>query len=148
MTTEPYGKREAPFSLRLSFEERARLTKAAGGMPIASYIKSLLFAEDAPIYRMRGRNPVKDEKALAELLACLGASRIANNLNQLAKAANSGSFYFDRETRAKLVAACEDVKAMRQLLMLALGMKLGEEPQARQSASQSFARATLARPRP
>lgn len=148
MTTESYGKREAPFSLRLSFEERARLTKASGSMPIASYIKSILFAEDAPVYRTRGRNPVKDDKALAELLACLGASRIANNLNQLAKAANSGSFYFDRETKAQLAAACEDVKAMRQLLMLALGMKLGEEPQARQSASQSFARATLARPRP
>ena len=78
------------------------------------------------------------------MLACLGASRIANNLNQLAKHANSGSFYFDRETKAQLGAACEDIRAMRQLLMQALGMKLGGEPPARQSTSQSFARASSA----
>lgn len=147
MTKEGYRKRTAPFSLRLSFEERARLTKAAGDMPVAAYIKSLLFAGEPQVHRTRGRNPVKDEKALAELLACLGASRIANNLNQLAKAANSGSFYFDRETKAQLAAACDDIRVMRQLLMLALGIKLAEEPKAKQSASQSFARASFARPR-
>ena len=76
-----------------------------------------------PSYRTRGKTPVKDQKALAEVLACLGASRIANNLNQLAKAANSGSFYFDRETKAQINAACGDIRVMRQLLMTALGMQ-------------------------
>jgi hypothetical protein len=137
-----YGKREAPFSLRLTFEERNKLRHAAGDMPIAAYIKSLLFADDAPVYRTRGKSPVKDHKALAEVLACLGASRIANNLNQLAKAANSGSFYFDRETKAQISAACGDIKVMRQLLMGALGMELRGEPAGKQSTSQSFARAT------
>lgn len=143
-----YGKREAPFSLRLTFEERTRLRRAAGDLPIAAYIKSLLFADDAPVYRSRGKTPVKDHKALAEVLACLGASRIANNLNQLARAANSGSFYFDRETKAQINAACGDIQVMRQLLMSALGMQLGEEPLASQSTSQSFARATATAPRP
>jgi len=137
----PTGRRLPPFSLRLSFEERAILERAAGDLPVAAYIKSLLFAEHAPHIASRRRAPVKDSKALAELLACLGASRIPNNLNQLAKHANSGSFYFDRETKAQLGAACEDIRAMRQLLMKALGMKLAEEPPARQSTSQSFARA-------
>lgn len=136
-----YGKREAPFSLRLTFEERQKLRHAAGDQPIASYIKSLLFADDAPINRTRGKAPVKDHKALAEVPACLGATRIANNLNQLAKAANSGSFYFDRETKAQIGAACDDIRVMRQLLMSALGMKQDGEPPARQSTSQSFARA-------
>jgi hypothetical protein len=36
-------KREAPFSLRLSFEERAALRKAAGGVPLGAYIKAILF---------------------------------------------------------------------------------------------------------
>lgn len=148
MTRDHPGRREAPFSLRLSFEERARLKASAGAMPVASYIKSLLFADDAPVYRSRRRAPVRDDEALAQLLACLGASRIANNLNQLAKAANSGSFYFDRETKAQLAAACDDIRVMRQLLMHALGMNLAEEPKAKQSASQSFARASFARPRP
>lgn len=145
----PIGKREAPFSLRLSFEERTRLAKAAGDLPMAAYIKSLLFADDAPVVRTRGRTPVKDEKALAEVLACLGASRIANNLNQLARAANSGSFYFDRETKAQINAACGDIRVMRQLLMQALGFKLEGEPGGEQSASQGFARAVgYEKPRP
>jgi len=143
-----YGKREAPFSLRLTFEERTRLRQAAGDLPIAAYIKSLLFADDAPVYRSRGKTPVKDHRALAEVLACLGASRIANNLNQLARAANSGSFYFDRETKAQISAACGDIQVMRQLLMSALGMQLGGEPLGSQSTSQSFARATATAPRP
>jgi hypothetical protein len=143
-----FGKREAPFSLRLSFEERVKLRHAAGDMPVASYIKSLLFADDAPVYRRRGKSPVKDHKALAEVLACLGASRIANNLNQLAKAANLGSLYFDRETKAQIAAACGDIKVMRQLLMGALGMQLDGEPAGKQSTSQSFARATAPRPAP
>lgn len=134
-----HGRRRPPFSLRLSFDERARLQKAAGDVPLATYIKSLLFADGAPVIRARSRAPVKDARALAEVLACLGASRIANNLNQLAKAANSGSLYFDHETKGRLNAACDDIRAMRQLLMQALGMKLGGEPPARQSPSQSFA---------
>ena len=144
----PYGKREAPFSLRLTFDERTRLRQAAGDLPIAAYIKSLLFADDAPVYRTRGKAPVKDQKALAELLACLGASRIANNLNQLARAANSGSFYFDRESKAQIAAACGDIQVMRQLLMSALGMQLGGEPLGSQSTSQSFARSSARMPRP
>lgn len=143
-----YGKREAPFSLRLTFEERTRLRAAAGDFPIAAYIKSLLFADDAQAYRTRGKSPLKDHKALAEVLACLGASRIANNLNQLARAANSGSLYFDRETKAQIDAACGDIQVMRQLLMEALGMKLNGEPAGQQSTSQGFARATALKPMP
>lgn len=143
-----FGRREAPFSLRLSFEERTRLKSAAGDLPIAAYIKSLLFADDAPVFSGRTRAPVKDHKALAEVLACLGASRIGNNLNQLAKAANSGSFYFDRETKAQISAACGDILVMRQLLMQALGMKAEGEPAGRQSTSQSFARASFRKPAP
>jgi hypothetical protein len=133
--------REAPFSLRLTREERLALERAAGCTPLAAYIKSLLFA-GASVRSSRSRAPVKDHRALAEVLACLGATRIASNLNQLAKAANSGSFYFDQETKAQLGSACEDVRAMRQLLMRALGMKLGEEPPAQESTSQGFTRAS------
>lgn len=137
-----YGRRDPPFSIRLTFEERDRLQKAAGDLSVAAYIKFLLFAGDAPVIRTRGKTPVKDHKALAEVLACLGASRIANNLNQLAKAANSGSLYLDRETKAQFNAACHDIRVMRQLLMEALGMSLGDEERGRQSTSQSFARAS------
>jgi hypothetical protein len=42
------GKRLAPFSLRLTFEERAKIESRAGNMPIGAYIKSVLLTEDAP----------------------------------------------------------------------------------------------------
>jgi hypothetical protein len=133
------GRRAPPFSLRLSFEERTKLERAAGDLPVAAYIKSVLFGV-TPMRAVRQRAPVKDRKALAELLACLGASRIPNNLNQLAKHANSGSLHLDWETKTKINAACDDIRAMRQLLMRALGMNQSDESPARQSPSQSFAR--------
>ena len=136
------GKRTPPFSIRLTFEERARLERNAGTLGVSAYIKSLLFAEDAPRYRARSKSPVKDQQALAEVLACLGASRIANNLNQLAHAANLGNLYFDDPTCAVLTQACADIRVMRQLLMKALGVENGSEPKPKQSTSQSFARAT------
>ncbi|MCE8431416.1 MobC family plasmid mobilization relaxosome protein [Rhodovulum sulfidophilum] len=141
MTDRPFGKREAPFSLRLSFEEKAKLKQQAGGMPLASYIKSLVFAADAPKYRKRRQAAEADEKLLAEVLAALGASRIGNNLNQLAKSANSGTLYFDDETKADIKRACEDVRAMRVLLMRALGLQDSNKPRPPESTSQSFARA-------
>lgn len=148
MTKTPYGKREAPFSLRLSFEERAKLEHRAGSMPLSAYIKSLLFADDAPVYRQRRRVPDADEKLLAELLACLGASRLSNNLNQLAKAANSGSLYCDEGTKIALNRACDDVHAMRVLLMRGLGVQV-DEPEAekpKESTTQSFNRTAARRP--
>ena len=141
-------KRMAPFSIRLSFDERARLQAAAGDMPVAAYIKSLLFAGDAPVARRRARSPVKDTRALAELLACLGASRIPNNLNQLARAANSGSLIFDWQTKAQIAAACNDVRVMRQLLMQGLGIQMCAEAHAKQSPSQGFTRAVMDTERP
>lgn len=110
-------------------------------MPLAAYIKSLLFAEDAPRYRRARRSIIADEKALAELLAILGASRVPNNLNQLAKAANSGNLYFDHDSKLAIKRACDDVTNMRLLLMRALGISTRNENAPPESTSQSFARA-------
>lgn len=141
MTQRPTGTRDAPFSLRLTFEERSRLERNAGGMPLGSYIKSLLFANDAAKYRKRRRATEPNEKLLAEVLACIGAKRIANNLNQLAKAANTGSLYCDDDTKREISRACADVHAMRELLLRALGVETNGHGVVSESTSQSFARA-------
>lgn len=65
-------KREAPFSLRLTFEERAKLEAAANGMPLGAYIKAILFSQELPRVRRRGSAPVADQKALGRVLAALG----------------------------------------------------------------------------
>ncbi len=121
------GKRKfpPPFSLRLTFEERARLEQDAGSQSLGSYIRSKLFGEAAGGSRSRTRYPVKDEQALAKVLGELGQSRIANNLNQLAKAVNCGSLEVTPETEGQLLEACEAIKAMRRDLIAALGLDAG-----------------------
>ncbi len=112
-----------PFSLRLTFEERAALEQEAGDKPLGAYIrKKLLGGKRKPRRRRsRTRKPLKDEKALGELLGKLGESRLASNVNQLAKAANSCSLPVTPDTEAALKAACNDLRIMRMLVMKALG---------------------------
>ncbi len=124
-TSAPRTKRRpAPFSLRLTAEERARLTEEAGGAPLGAYIKSKVLGRPLRI-RRKDWLPVKDRVSVAALLGLLGRSHIASNLNQLAKAANTGSLPLTPETEAELLAALDDVRAMRTILTIALGLKPG-----------------------
>lgn len=117
-------KRLAPFSLRLTLDERARLEQEAGETPLATYIKFRLFNNVPELSRPRGnKRPASDVQLIAKLLAALGEARLANNLNQLAKAANMGTLDVRPETEKELMAACEEVRAMRRDLIAALGLK-------------------------
>lgn len=114
-------KTPAPFSLRLSREERNELEQAAAGTPLGTFIRQKLFDGDLTPRRTRGRSPVKDHTALAQVLAALGRSRLSSNLNQLAKAAHLGALPVAPEVENNLVDACEQVRGMRKALMQALG---------------------------
>ena len=119
----------SPFSLRFTREEREWLDHAAAGMPLAAFLRSLIFDQALLSKRRKSRkSPVKDYQVLAHLQAELGQSRIANNLNQLAKAANSGSLEVSPDTEKALHNACADIRWMRQVLMEALGVKPGDGP--------------------
>ena len=111
-----------PFSLRLSEAERARLKAEAGNRPLGSYIRSRLLGDNTDT-RRRSRRPRIDEQTAARLLAALGQSRLANNLNQFARAANSGSLPLTSETEAALKQACADIRTIRLELMRALGLQ-------------------------
>lgn len=111
-----------PVSLRMSFEEKQRLDKDAAGMSLAAYIRWRLFDPENPPPKSRGKQPVKDHQALARLLALLGQSRLANNMNQLARSANSGSLPFTPETERMLNEAADDIAEMRRLLLQALSL--------------------------
>ena len=119
------GTQPPPFSIRFTFEERAALDLAAAGQPLAVYVRSRLFDDSLPPRRTRGKQPVKDHVALAALLSELGEARIANNLNQLARAANSGSLPVTPETEQALADACADIRWMRDCLMNGLGLSTG-----------------------
>jgi hypothetical protein len=116
-----------PFSIRFTFEERAKLESAAGGMPLGEYIRQKLFDGDLSPRRTRGRSPVKDHAQLARVLGALGASRLSSNLNQIAKAAHMGALPVTPELEEDLQEACQAVRSMRRDLMRALGFPDGED---------------------
>lgn len=117
-----YGNRKnTPFSLRLTPQEKATLKREAGSMPLGAYIRSKLLGEASHPRRSR-RSPIEDDKALAQVLGELGKARLANNLNQLAKQANTGSLPVTPETEKAIQDACRDVHWMRARLIAALGL--------------------------
>ncbi|RJG52235.1 hypothetical protein D0Z70_20870 [Sphingobium terrigena] len=121
-------KRDAPLSLRLSRDERARLERDAAGMSLGAYIKWRLFDPDRPPPRTRGKAPVRDHILLSQLMALLGQSRLSSNVNQLAKAANSGSLPVTPETESELHHACRDLAEIRRMLVQALGLDARDAP--------------------
>ena len=119
----------SPFSIRFTAEERAFLDQMAGDIPLADFLRSLIFDEDRLSKRRRRRkSPVKDAQLLSQVLAELGKSRLSSNVNQLAKQANSGSLEVSPDTEKALQEACSDIKWIRFMLMEALGIQPGEDP--------------------
>lgn len=115
-------KKPSPFSLRLTFEERAALEQDAADMPLGAYIRSRVFDQSRPPRRTRGKRPVKDHAELAALVAALGNSRLSSNVNQLARAVNSGSLPVTPDTEKAIKDACADIAWMRIALMKSLGL--------------------------
>lgn len=120
--------RPAPFSLRLSADERTRLEAEAKGAPLGSYIKAKVLGSALPISVRRTGLAIEDKTSLARALALLGRSRLSSNLNQLAHAVNIGVLPVTPETEKELAAAAADVRSIRHLLMTALGLKPEAEP--------------------
>ena len=55
-------------------------------------------------------------------MAALGHSRLSTNVNQLARAVNSGSLPVTPDTEKALKDACADIAWMRIALMKSLGL--------------------------
>lgn len=121
----------SPFSMRFTEDERRALELAANGRPLATYIRFLLFKEDMPELPKKRTREIKadpDRQEMAKLLGTLGKSRISQNINQLAKAANSGSLPVNEEITKSLNEACEAVRWMRDSLIKAIGLKPQSQP--------------------
>lgn len=112
----------SPITLRVTDEEREKLKAAAAGMSVSAYIRKCVFGDAAAPRKMRSRVPVRDQAALARILGLMGQSRIANNLNQLAYHANSGSLLVDEKTAKEISEAYAHVLHIRAELIKALGL--------------------------
>lgn len=119
----PQPRKAAPFSLRLSANERADLEARAGTLALGAYIKGQLLEGQKPLRPVMRSSA--DPKAMARALALLGQSRIASNLNQLARAANTSTLPLTPDVEDDLREACAHVAEIRALLIDALGLKSG-----------------------
>lgn len=119
-------KRPAPLSIRFNTREMEELRRLAGDQPIGRYIKDCLF--QATQLRRTTPSPLQDKKLLAQILGALGQSRIASNINQLAKAANSGSLPVNDDMIKALLEAVEFIRWMRGMLINGMGLKAHSQP--------------------
>lgn len=113
------NKGPAPFSLRLTAEERKLLDRKAAGQPLSRFIKSLIFHSDGN--GDAGHLPGGQE--LAKVLGKLGQSGLSQNLAQLVEYVRLGAFPITPETEAQLRKTFADVQQMKAMLMAALRIK-------------------------
>ncbi len=118
-------KRPAPFSIRLSDAERARLLDEAKGTPLSAYIKAK--ALGVPLRLRRSGLSIKDRQALAQALALLGSGELFACLNQIAHAVSIGVLPVTQETENELLKAVQDVRNVRRLLVRALGLQEADQ---------------------
>ncbi|MBL1148119.1 MAG: plasmid mobilization relaxosome protein MobC [Pseudomonadota bacterium] len=112
------AERSSPVTFRATDGEKQALRDSAGRMPVSAYIRFMLFDMPSP---RRAISYVENKELIEHLLHRLGNSRISGNLNQIAKACNSGALPLDAETHALLHEACHAVLEMREELSVALG---------------------------
>lgn len=115
-----YGK---PVSVRFTHEERAELERKAGDLTLSAYVRARCIGDEAAAHRTRGKRPIKDFEELGRVLGALGRSQLSNNLNQLARAAHSGTLGLPHETQAAIADAADDIAFIRQSLVEALGLQ-------------------------
>lgn len=116
-------KRPAPFSIRLSAEERALLEHKAGNKPLGTYAREKLLGEAQTKRKAVPPAPKIDKVFLAQILGLLGKSELASSLCLLAVAAESGSVMLDEETDGQIKEACSDIHEIRLVLIRALGLR-------------------------
>tara|TARA_R110002074_G_scaffold20119_16_gene64012 strand:+ start:1147 stop:1575 length:429 start_codon:yes stop_codon:yes gene_type:complete len=115
-------KRPAPFSIRLSADERAALERKAGQRPLGSYIRTKLLGDDVTP-RKASRAPTIDYALLGQVLGMLGQSDQVRCLFMLLVAAEAGSIELADDENAALMQACDEVHEMRSVLVKALGLR-------------------------
>lgn len=118
--------RTSLLGIRLTPDERAQVECDRGDMSLSDYGRHRLLGADSPPPRHRNKSPVRDHKLIAKILGELGKARYASNLNQIARAHNSGSLPLDPETSGILREACSAIVQMRDMLLRALGISTGD----------------------
>ncbi|CFX24293.1 putative Glycosyltransferase [Candidatus Filomicrobium marinum] len=114
-------------SVPLTPEQMADIARRAGRAPLSAFARAQLFPandnQPAPSVRTRGAAPVRDDAAIAEVLAKLGKTDLGGSLREMARLARLGALPLTSETEAEIQRACRDVRDIKTLLMTALGIR-------------------------
>ncbi len=116
----------SPYSLRLTQPQRDFIRAQASAMKMsdAKWIRYRLFRDTAlKSSEQKILQPISHQKELAQILFLLGQSRIANNLNQIAKAVNMGTLVLGPDVYNQIDESYRSVIWMRRSLIKALGLK-------------------------
>ena len=113
-------------TLRLSPEERTQLEREAAGMGLSSYVRQKVFDDAATPRRTRGKFPVKDHVALAQVLGRLGRSELARAIGGLLLAVEDQRLHLSDDQDRLLRSISDDVTFIRTNLLKALGQKATE----------------------
>lgn len=122
----PRGAR--PFTVRLSDDERAFLTREAGKLSLSAHVRHKLLGNAVSPRRgrelsRRQRVPKVNQTELAKVMAMLGRSELSRRLDELAMAAVMGALPVGPELIQELHAVCAHIRTMRSALMDALDIK-------------------------
>jgi len=125
---KPRRKAPPPITFRASEDERAAILRAAGAMSLSAFIRLKVLADldiDAPRRKVsrKRHTPSAELAVLGQMLGGLGQSRLSQNMNQIAKAANMGALPVSPALEAELFEACAAIQDMRTKLIEALGVK-------------------------
>lgn len=106
-------------TIRLKSEERSYLERRAGKHSLSAYARTKLFGET---FRETSIQPKADHIVLAQLLAKLGQSSLAQSMAVLALAAKNGALPVLDDTEKALQKSCDDIAEMKSMLMCGLGI--------------------------
>lgn len=117
---------DSTLTLRLAISERIRLDREAASLNIstAAYVRYLIASEEVQ-RKLSAHLELRQQRAeYAQILRLLGESRIANNLNQIAYAFNTGTLVFSPDVEAQIKEAYEAILYIRSLLIQSQGLKV------------------------
>ncbi len=123
-----------PYSIRLSQAQRDFIRQQAQrhGLKESQWVRKRLFQEEGLILPQHTlRVPLSHKKELAQILYLLGQSRMANNLNQIAKAVNMGTLVISPDAYHQIDESYHSIRWMRGALITGLGLRDTGSTQAR-----------------
>ena len=109
-------------SVRLSDAELTELRAAAGSKTLSDHLRDRLFDKGRRTQRKPRRALRADTAALGQILGAIGRSRVAANVEQLARDARSGALLLDDVTARQIAEAHAEIRDIRERLIAAMGL--------------------------